>query len=380
MNFSWNDSQLALKEKVIAFSQTLNEDLSERDQKGKFSLDLWQRCADFGILKLYLPKQYGGDDNDLLTTVLAMESMGYGCRDNGLLLALNEQIWCIQQPLLMFGNDRQKQTYLTAIGKGEMFGTQAISEALSGSDALSMQTTATRSEGGYILNGEKAYIGLAPVAHFSLVFARTDLKAGQWGVSLFIVHNDSKGCRIVPKDKMGTRTNPLGSILFKDCFVKEENRVGNEGIGISVFSQTMDWERSFILASYVGSMAYQLDQTIEFAKHRHQYGQPIGQYQSISNRIADMKSRLEIARLLLYKQAWQKQQGVLNPVDSAIAKLHISEAFLKSSEDAVRIHGARGYLSESGIERDLRDAIGSVIYAGTSDIQRNIIAKLLGLS
>jgi alkylation response protein AidB-like acyl-CoA dehydrogenase len=378
MDFSWNKTQLALKEKVIQFAQTLNDNLVERDKQGLFSRDQWQKCADFGILKLLMPSAYGGDNHDLLTTVLAMEAFGYGCRDNGLVLALNEHIWCIQQPFLIFASEEQKQKYLPALCSGELICTQAISEESAGSDALNMQTTAQKVTGGYLLNGKKSYISLAPVADMSLVFAKTNPQAAQWGISLFLVENNATGCTPIPRDKMGTRTNPLGDLVFEDCFVPEANRIGREGIGVSVFSQTMDWERSFILASYVGAMAYQLEQSVHYAKNRQQYGQAIGNYQSVSNRLADMKSRLEIARLLLYKQAWQKQNQKLNLMDAAITNLHISESFLQSSLDAVRIHGGRGYLSEFGIERDLRDAVGSVIYAGTSDIQRNIIAKLLG--
>lgn len=387
MDFSWNKEQLELKEKVSLFAQTLNDDssdnLEQRDHQSKFSMKLWKKCTDFGILRLHMSNTYGGDGHHLLTAVLAMETLGYGCRDNGLLLALNEQLWCIQQPLLMFANEEQKQKYLPAICSGELICTQAISEETTGSDALNMKTHAKKVSGGYVLNGKKTTIGLAPIADMSLVFASTDLTAGQWGISLFLVDHNSQGCTALSRNKMGTRTSPFGDLHFEDCFVPEANRIGAEGIGMSVFNQNMDWERSFILTSYVGSMAYQLDQAIEYAQNRQQYGQPIGNYQSISNRIADMKSRLEIARLLLYKQAWQKQSQQeskrLGALDSAIAKLHISESFLQSSIDSVRIHGARGYMTEFGIERDLRDAMGSVTYAGTSDIQRNIIAKLLGL-
>ena len=383
MDFSWTKQQIAFKEKVSAFSQTLSENsddhIEDRDQQGEFSYALWKKCTDFGILKLVMPEVYGGDGHDILTAVLAMETLGYGCRDNGLLLALNEQLWCIQQPLLMFGSEEQKQKYLPELCSGRLIGTQAISEEETGSDAFSMKTTANKVDNGYVLNGRKTYIGLATIADFSLVFASTNPEAGQWGISLFLVENDAQGCTAIAREKMGTRTSPLGDLVFEDCFVPDANRIGAEGIGISVFNQTMDWERSFILTSYVGSMAYQLDQSVKYAQNRQQYGQPIGNYQSVSNRIADMKSRLEIARLLLYKQAWQKQNQHVSPLDSAVTKLHLSESFLQSSLDAVRIHGARGYLTEYGIERDLRDATGGVIYAGTSDIQRNIIAKMLGL-
>jgi alkylation response protein AidB-like acyl-CoA dehydrogenase len=178
---------------------------------------------------------------------------------------------------------------------------------------------------------------------------------------------------------MGLRTSPLGDIRLENCFVPEENLLGTQGSGVSIFNHSMDWERSFIFTSHVGSMARQLDQCVKYARQREQFGKPISEFQSVSNRLANMKLRLETARLLLYKLAWMKQRGDHAALEAAMAKLHLGEAFAANSVDAMRIHGARGYLSEYEVERDLRDAFGGVIYSGTSDIQRNIIARLLGL-
>ena len=171
----------------------------------------------------------------------------------------------------------------------------------------------------------------------------------------------------------------MGGFEFEDCDVPESSRLGAEGVGFSLFNHMMEWERSLIQASHVGAMARQLDDCIAYAKRRHQFGKPIGTFQSVANRIADMKVRLETARLLLYKLAWMKQHSQTAALEAAIAKLHLSESFLASSLDAVRTHGGVGYLTEQGVDRDLRDALGGVIYAGTSDIQRNVIARLLGL-
>lgn len=178
---------------------------------------------------------------------------------------------------------------------------------------------------------------------------------------------------------MGLHTGPLGDIELNDCFVPEENRLGPEGCGISIFNHSMDWERSFIFTSHVGAMARQLEECVDYARQRKQFDKPIGDFQSVSNRIANMKLRLETARLLLYRSAWMVQRGHHAALEAAMTKLHVSEAFAANSIDAIRIHGARGYLSEYEVERDLRDALGGVIYSGTSDIQRNIIGRVLGL-
>ncbi|MEM9163727.1 MAG: acyl-CoA dehydrogenase, partial [Cyanobacteria bacterium P01_F01_bin.4] len=203
---------------------------------------------------------------------------------------------------------------------------------------------------------------------------------GKWGLSAFLVERSSSGFSTGPsQDKMGLRTAPFGEIFLKDCFVSEANRLGPEGAGFSISHSSLEYDRCFTLASQLGAMERQLDKTINYAKSREQYGQSIGKFQSVSNRIADMKLRLETARLLLYKVAWLKDQGQSAMLEAALLKLYLSESFVDSGLDAVRIHGGNGYLTEHGVERDLRDAIGGVIYAGTSDIQRNIIARTLGL-
>ena len=178
---------------------------------------------------------------------------------------------------------------------------------------------------------------------------------------------------------MGLRTTPIGDIILEDCFVPENQRLGKEGAGVSIFNKAMESERSYILAGQVGAMERQLEDTIQFARNRKQFGSPIAKFQSVANRIADMKLRLETSRLLLYKVAWLESQGKPLLLDAAIANLHLSEAFVDSSLDAVRNHGARGYLSEYDVERELRDSVGGLVYSGTSDIQRNIIARMLGL-
>lgn len=381
MDFTWTDDQERRYQECVAFAQEhLDVDLAERDRRGEFRMELWNKSADFGVLGWCMPEEYGGSGLDVVTSIRLLEGIGYGCRDNALTLGLNGQLWSVQEPLLYFGNEEQKRRYLPRLISGEMLAAHGMTEPESGSDAFSLKTTAEKVDGGYVLNGHKIYIGLAPVAGLALVFANTRPEVGQWGVSAFLVESSYEGYSASPaKAKMGLRTSPLGDIVLEDCFVPEENRLGPEGVGVSVFTSSMDWERSFIFASHVGSMARQLDESIAFVKQRNQFGQSIGGFQSVSNRIADMKLRLETSRLLLYKLADKKGRGENALLEAAMAKLHLSESFVANSLDALRIHGGRGYLAEYEVERDLRDSLGGVIYSGTSDIQRNIIAKVLGL-
>ena len=380
MNFGFTEEQKRLRSETIEFARTeLGSDMVARDQSQSFDPDLWQRCADFGILGSYVATQYGGRGRDTVTTVAVMEALGYGCADNGLTLALNGQVWAVQEPIQRFGSEEQKVRYLPMLASGK-YGAHAMSEVGSGSDTFAMTTTATRKGDGYVLNGQKSYIGLAPVCDVALVFASTDPTIGRWGVSAFLVDSDTPGLtRSGNQTKMGLRTGPFGELTFEDCFVPDSALLGPEGAGASIFTDSMDWERSFILASHVGSMARQLDKSVDYARTRRQFDEPIGKFQSVSNRIADMKLRLETTRLLLYNAAWLIDTGQPAQLASALVNLHAAESFVASSTDAIRIHGAKGYVTEHGVERDLRDALGGVIYSGTSDIQRQVIARLLGL-
>lgn len=381
MNFAPTPTQLALCKQTREFAEKhLGQDLKQRDANSEFRIDDWKACANQGVFGLNTPESLGGAGHDVLTSVLMLEALGHGCPDNGLTLAINGQVWCVQAPIVEFGTDFQREKYVKAMANGAMIGAHAMTEFESGSDAFSMKSNAEKTEGGYILNGQKIYVGMAPVADCILAFVSTDPKRGRWGISTFIVDGSAEGVILHPaQDKMGLRTVPTGSIEFKNVFVPEENLVGKPGAGASIFSASMDYERSFIFTSHVGSMARQLEQTIEFAKTRRQLGQSIGKFQSISNRIANMKLRLETSKLLLYRCAGLVDQGKKIPLEAAMANLHIAESFVENSLAAVRIHGGRGYMSEFEVERDFRDAVGGVIYSGTSDIQRILIAGLLGL-
>lgn len=381
MDFSWDDDQLKLKESSIRFAKKeLNDQLIQRDKSGVFSRKLWDKCAEFGIQGMPFPEEYGGMNADILTTMLVMEGLGYGCKDSGLIFGINAQMWSVQMPILRFGSDTQKSKYLPMLCSGKWIGAHGMTEPDSGSDAFSLRTYAKLNNGCYILNGTKTLVTNAPDANVFLVFATVDKKFGFMGVTGFIIEKDFSGFHVgKPIEKMGLKTTNMAELILEDCEVPVENRLGKVGSGAAVFNDSMEWERSCILASYLGGMERQLETCINYAKERRQFNKPIGKFQAVANKIVDMKVRLETSRQILYKVAWLKKNQGQAVMDAAIAKLYLSEAWVKSCLDAVQIHGGYGFTTEFELERDLRDSIGGTLYSGTSEIQRNIIAHQLGL-
>ena len=381
MDFALTAEQRELTEAAVSFARReLNQDLAKREDAGEFPRDAWQACARFGIQGLPVPADLGGGGADPVTTTLIMEALGYGCRDNGLLFSLNAQLWSVELPLVTFGTPAQQQAYLPGLTSGELIGGHAMTEPGSGSDALHMRTRAERRGDHYLLNGHKQYITNAPVADVLLVYAADPHQPGLAGLSAFLVDARTPGVAVSGGfEKMGLRTSPMGEITLHDCRVPAASRLGPEGAGVAIFNSSMEWERSCLFASAVGTMRRQLEACTAYARSREQFGQPIGKFQGVASKLADMYVRLEAARLLIYRVAWLKQQGRSAPAEAAAAKLFTSEGWVHSSQDAIQVHGAWGYLKDAGIERDLRDAVASTIYSGTSEIQRLVLARMLGL-
>jgi L-prolyl-PCP dehydrogenase len=382
IDFAWSKEQLAFKKKVIVFAQEyLNHNLIEKDRAGVFDREVWDKCAEFGLLGLPIPQTYGGSGFDPLTTMLALEGLGYGCKDNGLVFTINNHIWSCAITILHHGTEAQKQAYLPRMCRGELIGGQVLTEPTSGSDAFNMRTTADYSEGHYLLNGTKTFITNAPIGAVFIVFARTNLNAGtQEAITAFIVDRQLPGFKISKVwEKSGLRTAQMGEIVFDHCRVPECNRLGMEGDGYKIFQATIEWERGFFFGSQVGSMERILDQCVAYAQERKQFGQAISSFQSVSNKIAEMKIRLELAKLIIYKIGWLKKENRIAFLESSIAKVFISEGLVQTCLDAIQIHGARGYMVEYELERELRDALAGTIYAGTSEINRSIISNLLSL-
>lgn len=383
MDLNWSDEQLSLREQIIRFARNeLNDDVMQRDHDGVFARELWVKCAKMGIQGLPIPETYGGQGADPLTTIMALEALGYGCRDNGLIFSLNAHLWSGAMPVLRFGTEAQKERYLPGMCDGSLIGVQGMTEPGSGSDAFSLRTTAVAKDDHFLLNGNKTFITNAPVADMFIIFASTAPSSGALGISAFIVEPGLPGFTVgSPFSKMGLKTSPMSELHFDDTPVPAEHMLGRPGNGMAIFNHSIDWERGFILASAVGAMERQLETAIEHSRTREQFGRPISKFQAVSHRIVDMKVRLEASRSLLYQAGWAKQQadGSPTPMQSAIAKLYISEAWVQSSLDVLQIMGGYGYMTETEIEREVRDSIASRIYSGTSDIQRNLIAGRLGL-
>lgn len=381
MNFEPDDEQRALCDSVRRFGVTLNEGLAERDAAGEFSREAWRRCAEFGIQGLPIPVEYGGTGQNLTTTILAIEALGFSCLDNGLVFSLNAQMWSFELPILHFGTDEQKKRYLPAVCRGETIGAHAVSEPDYGSDAMSMTSRYRRDGDHYVLNGTKTFVTNGPVADVVLAFATVDPALRVAGVSAFLIERDTPGMILSkPIKKMGLRTSPMGEVVFEDCRIPAANRLGNEGSGFAIFNSAMEWERACIFASHLGSMQRLLEKTISYAKSRQQFGKPISHFSAVSDKIVDMKLAIEAGRLLLYKVGAIKDAGGSAVLEAAMAKLFISEAHVRQALDAIQIHGGYGYTVEYDVERELRDAVPGKIYSGTSEIQRKIIARLLGLT
>lgn len=379
MDFSWTREQLDFYEKAVKFArERLNDSIPDNDVRAELPRDKWLASAEFGAHGIIMPEQYGGLGLDLLSAVLVMEGLGYGCKDNGLLLSINVNIWNCQVPILHFGTEPQKQAYLPGLCSGHLVGAYGMTEPDSGSDAFSLKTTAEDRGDHYLLNGTKTLITNAPCADVVVAFARVCRKDNKDKISCFIIEKDAPGLLLSQKiDKMGLRTSPIGEVVFQDCIVPKENILGREGQGQAVFNHALAEERAFILACQIGAMERQLEECVAYAKTRRQFNRRIIEFQSISNRLADMKARLEAARLLVYRVAWLRQQNQRAFLESSIAKLYVSECCVQNSLSAMRIYGGYGYTTEYECERQLRDAIGTVFYSGTSDIQRNIISTLL---
>jgi alkylation response protein AidB-like acyl-CoA dehydrogenase len=382
MDFALTEEQKILRENIIRFAQqVLNEGVSQRDREQIFPRELWRKCGEMGIQGLPVPEQYGGSGLYALSTVIALEALGYGCHDGGLVFSLCAHLLSCVVPLWKYGSEAQKRQYLPGLCNGTLIGVHAMSEPGSGSDAFSLLTKAELDGEGFRITGTKTFISNGPIADLVIVFAVTDPAKGYYGgVSAFLVENGTPGFRAGRKlEKMGLRTSPLGELVFEDLYLPREAVLGGVGGGAIIFTHAMDWERICLFASHVGTIERLLERSIEYARTRSQFGQPIGKFQAISHRIADMKVQLEAARLLTYKAAWRLDREKNVSLDASIAKLFVSESLLKAALDTLQIHGGYGYMAEYQVERALRDAIGSTIYSGTSEMQRNIIARWLGL-
>ena len=377
MDFSLTQQQIERQGRIREWAErALNVDIVVRDRERAFNREGWRAAALLGLPGLVAPSAYGGAGLDPVSVVSALEALGRGSHDNGFSFALNAHLWGCVHPLTAFGSDEQKGAYLPRLASGDWIGALAATERAAGSDIFSLRTRAERRGDEYVLTGEKALITNAPVADVFVVLASIDPARGAFGLTAFLVERGAPGLRVSQRvDKMGLSTAQMGEIALDGCVVPARNRLGAEGSGLALFNQTMEWERGFIMAFAVGAMERTLEACLVYARRRRQFDRPIGEFQAVANRLVDMRLRWETVRLLLYRFAWLKQEGRPALAEASMAKLAVSEAWVRSCEDAMRIHGGYGYLTETGIERELRDALASLSYSGTGEIQRQVVAR-----
>jgi alkylation response protein AidB-like acyl-CoA dehydrogenase len=382
MDFGYSHEQQTLRDTIVRFARAeLNRDTVERDRDEVFSREIWRRCAQVGLLGLAAPESYGGSGAGPLDCAIALEALGYGCKDGGLAFSISAHLLACVVPVWQHGSDAQKDCWLKGLCDGTFIGAHAITEPDSGSDTFAMRMRADRVEGGWRLTGSKTFVSNAPVADVVVTFAVTDAAKGfAGGTTAFLVERGLPGFDAGQRfAKMGLRTAPIGELVFDGVVVPDTAVLGIAGGGAAVFGTAMDWERTLLVALHVGTIERLLETSVAYAKSRKQFGQSIGKFQAVAHKIADMKVQLEASRLLVYRSATRLTTTRAISLDASIAKLFVSESLVKTALDAVQLHGGYGYMAEYEVERALRDAIGATLYSGTSEMQRNMIARWLGL-
>ena len=381
MNFDLTSEQKLLRDEITRFARAeLNEGARERDRDQEFPHALWKKCGEMKLQGLAVPEEYGGGGLDPVGTAIALEALGYGCEDGGLVFAICAQLLACVVPIWKHGTEEQKRRWLPGLCDGSIIAVNGMTEPDSGSDAFDMRTRAVRDAEEWVINGAKTFSSNGPIADVALVYAVTDPDKGFGGITAFVVEKESGGFRAGQKfEKMGLRSCPIGELVLEDVRVGDNAVLGGEGAGATVFSQSMDWERACLGATHVGTMQRLLEGSVAHARARKSGGQPIGKHQAVSHKIADMKVRLEASRLLVYQAAWRLERTRAAAIDASIAKIHVSDSLVASAHDAVQIMGGYGFLVEQGVERTLRDSVASTIYSGTNEMQRSIIARWLGL-
>jgi alkylation response protein AidB-like acyl-CoA dehydrogenase len=382
MDFSLSEEQKSLRDEIIRFARKeLNKGVAERDAAHEFSHENWLKCGEMGLQGLVVPQEYGGSGLDPLSTAIALEALGYGCEDGGLSFAICAHMLACVVPIWKHGTEEQKQKYLPDLCSGKLIAVNAMTEPESGSDAFNMKTRATASDDGFVIRGAKTFGSNGPIANLAVVYAQTDLSKGYLGgVTAFLVDEGTPGfSKGQSFQKMSLRTCPIGETIFDDVRVPKSGVLGAVGGGGPIFNQSMEWERTCLVAIHIGAMERMIEKSVDYARTRKSFGQRIGQYQAVSHRIADMKVRVEASRLLAYRAATRLETSKAVGLDAAITKLFVSEAYVQTAMDAVKVHGGYGVMAEYGAERALRDSVAGTLYSGTNDMQRNIVARWLGL-
>lgn len=382
MDFALTEEQELIRDAAREFAQKAIAPIAaEFDESGKFPVETIRQAGELGFMGIEVPVEYGGSDLDSICYVLVMEEISAADASHGTIISVNNSLFGV--PLLEFGTEVQKQTYLRPVAAGEVNGAYALTEPQSGSDAATMRTKAVRSADGstYTISGKKAWITSGPVAKYMIVFTQTITSDGESiGISAFVIDTSVAGFRIGKTEpKLGIRASATCEIEFEDYVCPVENRIGEEGQGFKIALTVLDAGRVGVAAQAIGIARAAYDAAVEYSRERKAFGSAIGSFQAIQEKIADMKMRIDASRLLVLRAAWSKQQakktGARNTLNSSIAKLFASETAMFVTHQALQIHGGMGYSKELPLERYFRDAKITEIYEGTSEIQRMVIGR-----
>lgn len=377
MKLELNEQQKMIRNMVREFAEKEIAPLAaELDKKGEYPTKTLQKMAGLGLLGIIIPQQYGGAGLDTISYATVVEEISRKCASTGVITSVHNSLaaW----PIMKYGTEEQKKKYLPILAKGERIGAFAGTEPNAGSDLGAMKTTAVLKGNHYVINGDKTFITSGPKAGIIIVFAVTDKNAGTKGLSAFIVESTFKGFKVGSIfDKLGINASQTSELIFENMEVPKENLLGKEGDGFKIALSTLDGGRIGIAAQAVGIAQAALDESIMYSKQREQFGKPIAKFQAIQWMIADMATRIEAARYLVYHAAYVKDKGERFSKEAAMAKLYASETAMDTVIKAVQIHGGYGYTKEYTVERLFRDAKITEIYEGTSEVQRMVIAASL---
>jgi len=377
MDFALSEEQEMFRRMVRDFAAKEIEPVAAQfDEREEFPWDNFARMADLGLTGVTIAEEYGGGGGDAMHLMIAVEEIARACAATAVILFADISLCC--HSIYKFGNEEQKRRFVVPLAKGEKIGALALTEAGAGSDVAALETTAVRHGDGYILNGTKIFITNGGEADIAVVFATIDKSLRSRGIAGFVVEKGTSGFSVGKKEhKLGIRASSTTELLFEDCFVPLENRIGDEGQGMRLALSIIDSSRAMVAAQAVGIAQAALDASINYAKQRHQFGQPIAEFQAIQWMLVDMATAIDAARLLTYRAVQLEMEEQPFIKEAAMAKVFASEAAMAATTKAVQIHGGYGYVKDYPVERYFRDAKITEIYEGTSEVQRLTIARSL---
>ena len=377
MDFNFNQEQEMIKKVIRDFADNEVEPIAaEIDETCEFPAENVEKMQNADMMGIPFPQEYGGAGSDTLSYVIAVEELSRACATHGVILSAHTSLGA--HPIYKYGTEEQKEKYLKPLASGEKLGAFGLTEPDAGTDAASQQTTAELDGDQYVLNGNKIFITNAGKADIFIIMAMTDKSQGTRGISAFIVEADTPGFTVGKKeDKMGINASDTRELIFQDCRIPKENLLGREGDGFKIAMATLDGGRIGIAAQALGIAQRALDETVQYVQEREQFGRPIGKFQGLQWEIAEMATKVEAARNLVYKAAKTKDDGKRFSKEAAMAKYYASEVASEVANKAVQLHGGYGYMKEYPVERLMRDAKITEIYEGTTEVQKMVIAGSL---